>query len=135
MTTFMAIGSDPLVVGGTFFCFLMNPVFWAVTAAWFLFHSDWVRPLFPRPVFYMGAFSLYIGNFAFTYLNVAGCLRREYYNMVKYALLTPIYWALMSVAAWKGFLQLFYAPSYWEKTNHGLFAGEIQASDLQGPGS
>jgi hypothetical protein len=27
----------------------------------------------------------------------------------------------MSIAAWKGFLQLFYAPSYWEKTKHGLY--------------
>jgi hypothetical protein len=26
----------------------------------------------------------------------------------------------MSIAAWKGFLQLFYRPFYWEKTIHGL---------------
>ena len=26
----------------------------------------------------------------------------------------------MSIAAWKGFLQLFYRPFYWEKTVHGL---------------
>ena len=49
-----------------------------------------------------------------------------YYELVKYALLSPIYWALMSVAAWKGFLQLFYAPSYWEKTVHGLYKGSVQ---------
>ena len=53
-------------------------------------------------------------------------LRREYYDMVKYALLSPIYWAFMSVAAWKGFLQLFYKPSYWEKTEHGLYRGRIR---------
>jgi hypothetical protein len=27
---------------------------------------------------------------------------------------------LMSVAAWKGVLQLVTRPSYWEKTVHGL---------------
>lgn len=27
---------------------------------------------------------------------------------------------MMSIAAWKGFLQLFYKPFYWEKTKHGL---------------
>jgi hypothetical protein len=32
----------------------------------------------------------------------------------------------MSVAAWKGFLQLFYKPSYWEKTDHGLYRGKIR---------
>ena len=117
--------SFQMVVGGTFFGFLVNPVFWLLTAAWFLFQWGWIRLVYPAPLFYVGAFSLYFGNFAFVYLNVAGCLRREYYDMVKYALLSPAYWALMSVAAWKGFLQLFYAPSYWEKTKHGLYKGEI----------
>jgi cellulose synthase/poly-beta-1,6-N-acetylglucosamine synthase-like glycosyltransferase len=117
--------SFQLVVGGTFLSFLLNPVFWLLTALWFLFHWGWIRAIYPLPLFYMGAFSLYVGNFAFTYLNVAGCLRRGYYDMVKYALLSPVYWALMSVAAWKGFLQLFYAPSYWEKTKHGLYKGEV----------
>ena len=54
------------------------------------------------------------------YLNVAGAMRRGYYDLVKYALLSPLYWALMSIAAWKGFIQLFYRPFYWEKTVHGL---------------
>ncbi|HEX6510966.1 MAG TPA: glycosyltransferase family 2 protein, partial [Chloroflexota bacterium] len=119
--------SFQMVVGGTFFGFLANPVFWVITAGWYLFQWGWIKPLFPPLLFYLGAFNLYIGNFAFTYLNVAGCLRRRYYDMVKYALMTPIYWALMSIAAWKGFLQLFYAPSYWEKTKHGLYQGIIQA--------
>ena len=29
----------------------------------------------------------------------------------------------MSIAAWKGFIQLFTNPFYWEKTEHGLDAG------------
>ncbi|MBV8086831.1 MAG: glycosyltransferase [Chloroflexi bacterium] len=124
--------SFQMVVGGTFFCFLANPVFWALTASWFLFQWSWIRELFPAGLFYLGAISLYLGNFAFTYLNVAGCVRREYYSMVKYALLSPVYWALMSVAAWKGFVQLFYAPSYWEKTNHGLFRGIPEVATEEG---
>ena len=117
--------SFQMVVGGTFFGFLVNPLFWMLTAGWFLFEWPWIKLIFPAGLFYLGAFNLYLGNFAFTYLNVAGCLKRGYYDLVKYALMTPIYWALMSVAAWKGFLQLFYAPSYWEKTNHGLYQGEM----------
>ena len=66
------------------------------------------------------AFGLFIGNFVFMYLNVAGSMQRGYYDLVKYALLSPLYWALMSIGAWKGFLQLFYRPFYWEKTVHGL---------------
>ncbi len=118
--------SFQFVVGGTFFGYLVNPLYWLLTVAWFLFHLGIVREIFPAPIFYLGSIGLYVGNFAFTYLNVAGCLRREYYDMVKYALLSPIYWAFMSVAAWKGFLQLFYRPSYWEKTHHGLYRGKIR---------
>ena len=30
----------------------------------------------------------------------------------------PLYWMLISVAAWKGFLQLITKPHHWEKTKH-----------------
>lgn len=118
--------SFQFVVGGTFFGYLLNPLYWLLTVGWFLFQWGIIKEIFPAPIFYLGSVGLYVGNFAFTYLNVAGCLRREYYDMVKYALLSPIYWAFMSVAAWKGFLQLFYKPSYWEKTEHGLYRGRIR---------
>ena len=32
----------------------------------------------------------------------------------------PFYWLLISLAAWKGFIQIFTKPFYWEKTKHGL---------------
>ena len=34
--------------------------------------------------------------------------------------LLPVYWALMSLAAWQALIQLFRAPSLWEKTTHGV---------------
>jgi cellulose synthase/poly-beta-1,6-N-acetylglucosamine synthase-like glycosyltransferase len=110
-----------MVVGGTFASFLLNPVFWSLTALWYMAHAGFLRTLFPGPVYYLGMASLVVGNFAFVYLNVAGCLRRGHYGMVKHALLTPLYWGLMSLAAWKGFLQLWTNPFYWEKTAHGLY--------------
>jgi hypothetical protein len=59
-------------------------------------------------------------------------MRREYYAIVKYSLLAPLYWALMSAAAWKGFLQLFHKPSYWEKTIHGLHQEVIDVRSMVG---
>lgn len=117
----MGFVSFQFTVGGAFFVLLLNPVLWGLTALWFLTHWGVILQLFPAPVFYAGALALFFGNFTFAYLNMAGCLQRGYHSMVKYALLSPLYWALMSMAAWKGFLQLFYAPSYWEKTRHGLY--------------
>ncbi|HLH72657.1 MAG TPA: glycosyltransferase [Chloroflexota bacterium] len=114
-----------LVVGGTFLGVLLNPFYWFLTAAWFLTHLAILHELFPAMVYYVGAVGLYVGNFAFTYLNALGCLRRGYHGLVRYALLSPIYWMLMSIAGWKGALQLIYKPSYWEKTTHGLYHGPV----------
>ena len=73
--------------------------------------------------FQSGSANLLLGNFLFTYLNAAGAMRRGYYDLVRYALFSPLYWALMSVGAWKGAAQLVTRPSYWEKTVHGLTGG------------
>ena len=112
--------SFQFVVAGTFVGFLLNPFYWVLTSLWLATHAGVIRELFPSFVYYAAAFGLFVGNFVFTYVNVAGTLRRGYHDLVKYALLSPLYWALMSIGAWKGFLQLFYRPFYWEKTVHGL---------------
>ncbi|KPJ54190.1 MAG: hypothetical protein AMS16_04890, partial [Planctomycetes bacterium DG_58] len=54
------------------------------------------------------------------YAGVLAAYRRQYYDLVKTSLLMPFYWVLMSLGAWKGFLQILYRPNYWEKTKHGL---------------
>ncbi|GMU41740.1 MAG: hypothetical protein AMXMBFR23_26060 [Chloroflexota bacterium] len=124
--------SFQLVIGGTFFGFLLNPLLWGLTGIWFITKWGVIQEIFPTPIYYMGSVSLYVGNFAFAYMNVAGCLRRRYYSLVKWALLSPVYWVLMSIAAWKGFLQLFYRPFYWEKTVHGLSnVSGLQAAGIE----
>ena len=109
-----------LVLAGTFIGFFVNPIFWALNTAWILTHAGVIREAFPASVYYASVIGLYVGNFSFVYVNVAGALRRRYPDLVKYALLSPLYWGLMSVGAWKGLLQLCTRPHYWEKTVHGL---------------
>lgn len=116
--------SFQLVVGGTFLTMLMNPLFWGLTTLWALTEAGFIRDIFPGFVYYAGSFNLLVGNFVFTYLSVAGTMRRGYSELVKYALFSPLYWALMSIGAWKGFFQLITRPSYWEKTVHGLTVEE-----------
>jgi len=111
--------SFQMMIGGTFI-FLLNPIFWLLTTVFFFTQAGFIQAMFPSFVFYAAAFLLFFGNFIFVYLNVAGSLQRGYYDLCKYALLSPLYWGLMSIAAWKGFLQLFTNPFYWEKTEHGL---------------
>ena len=42
-----------------------------------------------------------------------------------------VYW-LMSIGAWKGFIQLCYKPQYWEKTEHGFCAYDPATEDEVG---
>ena len=118
--------SFQLMVGGAFI-FLLNPFFWALTTIFFLTKAGVIQDLFPGWVYFLAAAQLFLGNFVFMYLGMAAGARRGYYGLAPYALMLPIYWGLMSLAAWKGFLQLFTNPFYWEKTEHGL--------DMSSPGT
>lgn len=108
-----------LIVGGAFI-FLLNPLFWLLTTLFVFTQSGLISQLFPGIVFYGSSLLLFVGNFVFVYMNVAGVVQRQQYALTKSAFLSPLYWALMSLAAWKGFIQLFTNPFYWEKTEHGL---------------
>ncbi|QJD86027.1 glycosyltransferase family 2 protein [Cohnella herbarum] len=109
---------------------LLNPIFWAMLVLWYLTKSDIISTFFPGPIYYFAAIELFCGNFLFVYSNTMGIYRitQELQNTgnkafsfgnVKYTLLTPIYWMLISIAAVKAGIQLITKPFYWEKTTHG----------------
>jgi cellulose synthase/poly-beta-1,6-N-acetylglucosamine synthase-like glycosyltransferase len=120
-----------LVIVGTPLSMLVNPAYWLMTALWIGFRWEGVAALFPFPIILGGLLCLFLGNFVFVYAAMLAAFRRRYYDLVKYALLTPFYWLLMSVGAWKGFVQLITRPNYWEKTRHG-FDLAAQARQAQG---
>jgi cellulose synthase/poly-beta-1,6-N-acetylglucosamine synthase-like glycosyltransferase len=110
-------------VGGTVFMLMANPIFWLMALIWLLTHWWVINALFPTVVYFVGTVSFFVGNFAFCYAALLACLHRRYYPLAAAALLVPPYWILMSIAAWKGVLQLITKPFYWEKTTHGHFQG------------
>ena len=109
-----------LMVGGTPLSLLISPLYWMLTLLWFVFRWQAVAEYFPFPVILWGLVCLFAGNFIFIYATLLAAYRRGYYDLVKYALLAPAYWVLMSIGAWKGCLQLITRPNYWEKTKHGF---------------
>jgi len=40
------------------------------------------------------------------------------WRLLPYILLMPVYWVLLSIAAWRGMWQLLVAPFRWDKTPH-----------------
>jgi cellulose synthase/poly-beta-1,6-N-acetylglucosamine synthase-like glycosyltransferase len=105
---------------GTVVPFLLNPVYWGLTSLWFLTEAAFIPRLFPPGIYYLGMISLLAGNFLFAYMNAIASARHGRWDLVLYSLLTPLYWGMMSVAAWKALLQLVTRPAHWEKTRHGL---------------
>ena len=101
-------------------CLLLNPLFWLLAVLWFATQLHLIQSIFPWPVLYLGTLGLIVGNAACVLSVVSGCFARRNYEDVKYALLVPFYWVLMSVGAWKALVQLFTKPSFWEKTEHGF---------------
>lgn len=118
-----AFFSFQMTIGGSVACFLLNPVYWLMTAVWFATHSATIAALFPPVIYALGTFCLLVANFVFIYITVIGCLNRGYYDLVKYAVLTPLYWLMMSWGAYKATAQLITRPHYWEKTDHGTMGG------------
>ena len=110
-----------MLLGGIIVTFLINPLFWSLALMWFLLRTEALSLLFPGLVFIAGAGCLFLGNFAFTYACAAGCYRRGYFDLVKYALLTPLYWVLMSYSGWRAFVKFLADPFHWEKTRHGIW--------------
>jgi cellulose synthase/poly-beta-1,6-N-acetylglucosamine synthase-like glycosyltransferase len=117
LKTFIAF---QLFFGAGSLCLLLNPVFWALTIVWFAAHLHLIQTAFPGPVLYLATIGLFVGNAACVLSMVSGCFGRRNYEDVKYGFLVPVYWVLMSVAACKALVQLFYKPTYWEKTEHGF---------------
>jgi len=109
-----------LFVGGTPVLALLNPIFWALTILWFVGHPVFIKELFPGPVYYMGVSCWAFGNFTIAYLTVISIRHARRPELLFAALLAPAYWMMMSIAATKAAIQLATAPSFWEKTTHGL---------------
>jgi len=115
-------------LGGAGLIGLLNPIFWALTILWYITRSEAIGSLFPLPLVYAGGVALYLGNFVFIVVGMAVAQTQGYPGLVRWAMLMPLNWVLISIATWKGVLQLFYAPSYWEKTPHGF---ATKHSDLE----
>jgi cellulose synthase/poly-beta-1,6-N-acetylglucosamine synthase-like glycosyltransferase len=109
-----------LIVGAWTIVLFINPFMWALTLLYFLFHPvQLYSMLFPGPILYLGGFCLIFGNFFYIYIHLLGCLRRKEYSLIKWVLLLPLYWVMMSASAYIAFYQLIVKPHYWEKTQHG----------------
>lgn len=106
-----------LLVGGTVLAALVHGLF-AARLGWRLATSpapqafdDWIS---------LDATVLLCGYGMSIVLGLVGLTRRGLLGCAWVLLLMPVYWLLLSLAAWRALFQLARDPYRWEKTEHGL---------------
>jgi cellulose synthase/poly-beta-1,6-N-acetylglucosamine synthase-like glycosyltransferase len=112
-----------LVIGGKAAVLLINPLMWLFLILSIILHQvlgEAYGSVLPRPILYISAVCLVLGNFFYGYIYLLGCMRRQQYALVKWTLLIPLYWIMASISAYIALQQLITKPHYWEKTVHGL---------------
>lgn len=109
-----------LILAGTPIIAVLNLLFWLITLLWFLGQPALVGAVFPWFVYFPALVALIIGNGITLYMNMLALREDDRADLIVPALTVSAFFVMMSVAAAKGVYQLVRAPSYWEKTFHGL---------------
>jgi hypothetical protein len=109
-----------LLIGGTPVTFLLGPVLWGLLLVTLFVTPSAYADFVPPWSMYVGVANLLLGNGLMIYVSMMGAFKRRRYRLVMWSLLGPVYWLLLSAAAYKAAWQLVTRPHYWEKTQHGL---------------
>ena len=105
-----------LFIGGAVLTALLNPLLWALSLLSLIPGADRVLgEVLPQS----SMFGMIAGNSLFIYLAMLGPYRRGWLGLSPYGLAAPLYWLMISAAAYRGLWQLITNPWHWEKTRHG----------------
>jgi hypothetical protein len=77
---------------GTPFTLLLNPMFLAVTIAYFATGSSFIDGLFPTPIYYTATALVVIGNFGVVYELMQTCLEETHQTRGRLSLLKTRSW-------------------------------------------
>lgn len=120
-----------LLIGGSVLAALVHPVF----ATLLIMDSAFGSLLAPAETFAQSAHkalvfvTLMSGYIASGFLAYVGMRRRGFLSSAWILPTIPIYWLLLSAAAWRAVLKLITAPHQWEKTAHGVVRRTRQQAD------
>ena len=107
-----------LLVGGTVLAALVHVLF-AARLVWTLATAP-PDDAMAQVLLGFDAVTLLSGYLISAALGLIGLARRRLLGCAWVLLLMPVYWLLLSLAAWRALFQLLRDPYRWEKTEHGL---------------
>lgn len=108
-----------LTVPGSVAINVLNLFYWFLLIGWFTTHSPYIKAFFPGPIYLVSIVSFVLGNAIFIYLNLIAAYKRKRFELVKYTLLSPLYWIMLAYASVKASIELLIKPHHWSKTKHG----------------
>jgi cellulose synthase/poly-beta-1,6-N-acetylglucosamine synthase-like glycosyltransferase len=111
-----------LTFGGGVIVPIINPILWLLTAITLIPSVfSFSIPIYLQTICIV---NLVAGNISYLSIYVVSCIKLGKTRLITLALLMPIYWALLSIASWRGLFQLIRKPFYWDKTSHGISKSE-----------
>lgn len=99
---------------------VVNIMFAILLVAWTSGRPSLVTMLFPPIAYYACLVLFLVGTPLAIYMAFVLVQATGKPHLWWAALLSPLYWVLQSLAAFKAFYQLVFRPFHWEKTVHGL---------------
>jgi cellulose synthase/poly-beta-1,6-N-acetylglucosamine synthase-like glycosyltransferase len=95
------------------FCTGLFLISWLITPSW-VAGTRW------ETIWYSGSLTLFVSGAAAILIPACVALhRRRLWRLLPWVPLLPFYYALVSMAAWRGVWELTMAPFRWNKTSHG----------------
>jgi len=123
-----------VLMGGLIASALVHPLFYALLAYYW-----WTGELFVPAETKAGAvvwavawINLGAGYLVSIALGAASVCRRRRFGLALHALAMPLYWLLISIAAYRAAFQLVRDLYLWEKTEHGVGGAEVKGSGRGG---
>lgn len=101
----------------------INFFLWSTLVVWIIARPHAITLLFPPLTYYLCLILLMLAAPLSVLAGLISVVALGKPQLWWAALLVPGYWMLQSIAALKALYQLFFRPSYWELTVHGLDTG------------
>jgi glycosyltransferase XagB len=113
-----------LLIFGVPVTFMLNPIFFGLTIAYFVTRSEQISELFPTGIYYPAVVLMLLGNFAVFYEVTHTCLAeaekaRGRFDLLRYILLAELMWLWNSRSTYIATLELITGKRAWHKTPHG----------------
>ncbi|MEM8573661.1 MAG: glycosyltransferase [Pseudomonadota bacterium] len=111
-----------IMIGGTILTALLHPWFYALLALQLISGGVFLAlpdSVFGLPFWAASVFSLSVGYATAMALGLIAVQHRRQHRLQWHVAFMPVYWLLVSFAAYRAVWQFAVAPFKWEKTDHG----------------